>query len=578
MAFDGLFLHGLTAEIHSALIQAQIDKIYMPASHELVFHFRNKLQLYISIQSAHPAVYLTKERYENPLAPPMLCMLLRKYLTGARLVGIQQMGLDRVLKLHFEAHNDFGDKVIRTLIVEIMGKHSNAILIDGETQVIIDALKRVSPLMSVREIYPGLIYKPMISDKVNLLESDVQLILTHAETSELPLDKWLIHTFEGMSPAVSKTLCRKAQLNPKAYVNQLDSQAIQDLEACLTALQSQLISNQYNPRLYQLEKAYDYHILDLLFQEPPTSIQFFPSISSLVAHYGTLNYQSNRVQQKGQDLMKRLNTRLEKAYIKINHLLSDYEHAEASELYQLYGELITANLYQAKKTMNQMKVINYYTNEEVVIPLDVRLTPMENAQHYYKRYQKSKNAKLEIKRQLSETEDEIKYLEQVLTLLENAQDYYSIELIADEMASVGYIRKTYTKKQPKKPSFKPMLFKSTTGQVILVGRNNLQNDQLTLKESKRTDLWLHTKNIPGSHVVVRTEGGSVDDQTLLEAAVLAATFSKGKNTTRVAVDYTEVKNVKKPSGAKPGMVIYDHYKTVIVDPNPALIEALKASL
>lgn len=574
MPFDGLVLHALTEELSVQLLGMRIEKIYMPEAQELVFGFRNKIQLFISINSAQPRVHLTEERFQNPTSPPMLCMLLRKHLMGARIVAIKQSGLDRILTLTFEAVNDFGDKTTKSLIIEIMGKHSNAILIDTETNRIIDAVKRVSPFMSVREIYPGMIFKPLIGEKLNLMTLQDDQLLEGINDSTLSTDKWLLSRFEGFSPIVIKTICRLANMDAKEPVAMLRPEERLRFEETLIDLRNTLCQKKFKPTLYTLEKSVDFHVLPQKLYLDVQAVRAFSNISELVKHFATLNQQSNRIQQKALYLNKLLNTRIEKLYLKIDHLMGDLENAHAADRFQLFGELITANLYVAEKTMNQITVLNYYTNQDMTIPLDIKLTPIENAQLYYKKYQKSKKAKVEIQTQLDETNDEIRYLEQVLTLLENAQDFQTIELIADELKESGYIKKHYEKKPTKKTASKPMHFISSTGASIFVGKNNLQNDQLTLKDADRHDIWLHTKIIPGSHVIIKTFGKPIDESTLKEAATLAATFSKAKNGSNVEVDYTEVRNVKKPSGAKPGMVIYDHYKTAVVDPDLELIEKL----
>jgi predicted ribosome quality control (RQC) complex YloA/Tae2 family protein len=575
MPFDGLVLYALTDELSKQLLGLRIEKIYMPEAQELVFGFRNKIQLFISINSAQPRVHLTEERFQNPISPPMLCMLLRKHLMGARIIAIEQSGLDRILTLTFEATNDFGDKTIKSLIIEIMGKHSNAILIDTETHHIIDAIKRVSPFMSIREIYPGMTLKPLTGDKLNLMALQDDQMLEGISTSALSTDKWLMSKYEGFSPVVIKGICRLASIDAKEPVATLRPDERMALEETLVDLKQTLVHKRFKPTLYTLEKTVDFHVLPQNLYLDIQEKREFTTISDMVKHFATLHQQSNRIQQKALHLNKLLSTRIEKFYLKIDHLLGDLENAHAADRFQLYGELITANLYRTEKTMNQISVLNYYTNEDIVIPLDIKRTPIENAQLYYKKYQKSKKAKLEIQTQLNEAKEEIKYLEQVLTLLENAQDFQTIELIADELKESGYIKKHYEKKTAKKAASKPMHFMSTTGASIFVGKNNLQNDQLTLKDADRHDIWLHTKIIPGSHVIIKTMGKPIDDATLKEAATLAASFSKAKNGSNVEVDYTEVKNVKKPSGAKPGMVIYDHYKTAVVDPDLGLIEKLK---
>ncbi len=575
MRFDGLVLHALTKELSTQLLGMRIEKIYMPEANELVFGFRGKLQLFISINSAQPRIHLTDEKFQNPTAPPMLCMLLRKHLMGARVLKIEQTGLDRILTLTFEAVNDFGDKSIKALTVEIMGKHSNAILIDMDTHKIIDAIKRVSPFMSVREIYPGMALKPLVTDKVSILTLTDEALLTGISSTPLIVEKWIMSRFEGFSPVVAKAICRLSKLDGKNIGSLLPPDELRALLGQLSILRNTLENHSTKPTLYTLEKNVDFHVLPLDLFPDKKEERAFETVSDLVQYFATLSRQSNRIQQKSQFLNKLITSRIEKFYLKIDHLIGDRERAESANLYQLYGELITSNLYKAPQTMNQMTVLNYYTNEEIVIPMDLKISPIENAQMYYKKYQKSKKAKIEIKVQLEETQSEIAYLEQVLTLLENAQDYLTIDLIADELVVSGYIRKSHSKKPVKKTAFKPMTFVSTQGNLIYVGRNNLQNDQLTTKEADRHDLWLHTKIIPGSHVIIKTAGMPVTDDTLLEAAILAATFSKAKNGARIEVDYTEVKNVKKPNGAKPGMVIYDHYKTIIVDPNFDLMEKLQ---
>lgn len=581
MAFDGLFIHHLIGEIAPEITGGRIDKIHQPEKDELSMSIRGRdknLTLFISIESAMPYFTLTHSKKENPQAPPMFCMLMRKHLAGGRIMDFYQLGNERIIVLEVESKNELGELERKKLIAEIMGKHSNLIL-TKEDFTVIDSIKRVTPDMSrIRTILPGLKYEAIPSDKIKLSESESlflpSLSKLVAETPSQKSYKALYMLIEGMSPISSKWVLNHADLSFDTPIGQLTSP---DLEKIITGLK--LLETHLANEAFIYYDQYDiprdiYFLGDLLGHN---SKKVFTSFAAAVdEYYGTQNKQLKN-HQRANDLKKVVSGRLERAESKLKKIELELETAENSEQYKIYGELILANIYRLHKGDNTAIVENYYESDtpEITIPLDVRLDPSENAQRYFKKYNKLKTATSQLKIQIKETKEEAQYLDQVLTLLEHIEEPSEIADIKQELVEEGFIR---ARVQPKKSKTSKELFRrfvSTDGFEILVGKNNKQNDQLTLKVASNKDIWLHTKIIPGSHVIIRTEGAEPPESTLNEAAVIAAYHSKARESSNVPVDYTLVKHVTKPNGAKPGMVIYVQNKTLFVTPDEVLVNTLK---
>ena len=504
-------------------------------------------------------MHFLSENPVNPPAPLSFCMLLRKHLSGARIIDIQQKDSERIIEISVETMNELGFSVSKKIIFEIMGKHSNIILTDIATGKIIDSIKRVSiDVNRVRQILPGMIYQyPPAQDKVPFHE------ITDEQLEDLTSDgRTILKAVGGIAPAFAEELASHEGPARSAYFNFAKS-AVADLTA--------------QPRVYMDENGtpQDFYILPLTDYEEACQVQQFETLSKALEYYFDKKTTSNRGRQKSSDLIKSVNGSLDKMYLKKQRLSEDILKAENSEDLRLYGELLTANLHLVKPGMKQVEVLNYYDGSMVTIPLDVKQTAAKNAQHYFKKYGKSKTAIKEKQIQLEENEAEIKYLESVLTYLENTDDVNEIESLRQELVETGYVRRRKQVGGFREKKYKPQPYKYTlsSGLTVLVGRNNKENDFLTLKTAGNKDMWMHTKDIPGSHLIVQSGGAELSEEDIFEAAAIAAYHSKGRTSENVPVDYVPARYVKKPAGAKPGMVIFTNNRTVWV--NPGLPETAK---
>ena len=475
-------------------------------------------------------------------------MLLRKHLQGGRIVDISQKDAERIIEISLETLNELGFTVSKKLIFEIMGKHSNIILVDMTTGKIIDSIKRISiDVNRVRQVLPGKEYVyPPAQDKISFKE------ITGEALSEMAANpKEILSKVGGISPAVASELAAQP-----------------DRMCWLSANLASIAEGTSVPHIYVDEKGVpqEFHIAALSQYEESTQRIDFDTLSRCLSYYFEHKQSSNRARQKSHDLVKSVSGLLDKLYLKKQRLSEDLLKAENSEDLRLYGELLTANMHLAKPGDTAVEVINYYDGSTVKIPLDPRHSPAKNAQQYFKRYGKSKTAIKEKQVQLTETDEDIQYLESVLTYLNNTDSVEEIEALRGELSETGYIKKRKTAYKEKKYKPQPHRYTLCDGSQVLVGRNNKENDILTLKTAAKTDLWLHTKDIPGSHVIVQTGGAELSEEALFEAASIAAYHSKGRTSENVPVDYVQVKYVKKPSGAKPGMVIFTNNRTLWVNP------------
>lgn len=584
---DGLFINGLVNELREKLVGGRVDKVYQPEKDEvtlMVSNNRTNYILEISSDSSLPHITIAKAKKENPDKPPMFCMLMRKNLLSGRIQTVEQIGLERVIKINFEARNELGDLVSRDLYVEIMGKHSNIIL-TNEEDVIIDSIKRIPLSLSrVRQILPGLTYSLLPSDKLSILDLSLEDIVSDLKKSEGgKIFKQIYIIFDGFSPLVTKDICLRTSIDKNTDINDLSDQEINSIANEILKIKNILTSKDYKGYIAfekSSETSADFHILDMLIYDTDEyTIEHYEYPTDVINDYYLKKDKENRIHQKSSNLRKAVSQRLERARNKYAKLEKEQIEAENADVQKIYGELILSNLYQIEKGMEEITVINYYTEDqsEVTISLRPRLTPSENSQKYYKKYNKLKNAQIEISKQLAETSEEITYLDHVLTNIDNTIDTTNLDEIRAELAEIGYMKKKFVKKGKKHAKSKPLEYVSSDGYDIYVGRNNKENDTLTLKFASNKDIWLHTKIIPGSHVIIRTHGNEVPETTILEAATIAAFHSKAKMSSQVPVDYTIVKNVSKPSGAKPGMVIYNTNSTVYVTPREDEVMGLRKS-
>lgn len=563
MALDGIFLQSICLELQAEKDHF-IDRIFQPSKEELVLVFRGKSGGSRWLFSAHAnaaRVHRTHSSPQNPKSPPMFCMLMRKHLIGAKLLKVWQQELDRILFLEFKTHNRLGDVVPMRMAVELMGRHSNIILIDKDGKIL-DAIKRVpQELSSVRPISPGINYKlPPGQSKYNLLSEESEALnslISLADVGDTP--SWLTKNLQGISTLAAREFegesIKNAVLNIK---NKLHSH---DFSYCM---------------LTQNNKPVKYSWLDICQYGSCYEKKFFNSASELLDAFYEERALQDRIRQKSSALQKSLESAILRTGKKLQVRKAEWDNTARRDEYRKYGDLLNANLYRLKKGDVSATLEDFETNNKVEIPLDPKKTPAQNAQKYYQEYKKSVRARSVLSELMAEAQDELSYLESELDLLERARRLEDIEEIQAELSHQGVLKKsTSLKKKAKVKPLPPYQYRSSDGFLILCGRNNQQNDKLTLKQAGKKDIWFHTQKIHGSHVILFTEGKEVPEQSLMEAAIIAACHSKGKDSAQVPVDMTEVKYVKKPPGAKPGMVIFTNQKTVYVKPDEKTIKKLQ---
>ena len=559
MAFDGLFTRSMNKELQS-LVTGRINKIYQPNALEVVLQIRaggENFKLLFSIHPSYSRVHITEQAIENPADPPMFCMLLRKHIEGGFISSITQDNYERVITFNIDSKNEIGDSVKRKLIIEVMGRHSNLLLIDAENDKILDSLKHLPPSVnSYRTVLPGQTYvAPPKQEKVSLAsltDTELQQFFTQDITANQVVEK-----FAGFSPLHANELLYRMKT--------------QDTVTSCRQLMNE-ITTIANPTYVEIEGKSYFSPTNLTHLQG--QVTNYATLGELLDRVFFARAKRDRVKQQAGDLERWLQNELNKLKLKQKKLQKDFERAQNLDQYQLYGELLMANLYNFTKGAEFVDVENYYSEngEKIRIPLSLRKTPIENAQNYYTKYNKAKTALIMIEEQQQKTSEDIEYLEMLSQQVQQASPA-DIEEIREELAEQGLLRLRHAKRKKKPTKPEPEKFISSTGIVISVGKNNKQNDYLTFKIAKRNEIWLHTKDIPGSHVVIHNE--NPDDTTIKEAAMLSAYFSKARESASVPVDYTEIRHVKKPNGSKPGFVIYFEQKTVYVTPDEAVVMQLK---
>ena len=584
MALDGAFLACLRQELADTLQEARIDKIHQPAREELVIALRWKggaEKLYLSAGANAPRLHFTSQALENPAQPPMFCMLLRKRLTGGRLVAIRQEGWERALYLDFDCINELGDPVRLTLAVEIMGRHSNIILI-GQDGLIIDAIKRVDPAMSsVRPILPGLRYEvPPPSDGLDFAtHTPEEVVQAVKDGRDAPLSKALLTAVSGLSPLSCREIAYRATAGEDSPVSALTDREWEKLADCLARTRNAVLTGERRVP-YLLVKAdgspQEFSFQPIIQYGPSVAGQEMESFSALLDAFYARKAAAERMKVRSHDLLRVLLNATERVKRKLGNQRQELAAAADRDKMRVYGDLINASMHMIPAGAASAELINYYDEvcATVTVPLDPALSAAANAQKYYKDYRKAQTAERILTDRIAEGEQELIYLDSVFDSLTRAASTRELEELRRELEEQGYLKRQKGKIKPP-PPMKALTFRSDDGFTIYVGRNNLENDRLTLKTARGSDIWLHTKNIPGSHVIVVTEGQTPPNTTLEQAAILAATHSKAADSVQVPVDYVAAKFVKKPSGAKPGMVIYTDNRTAYVNPDPALCERLK---
>lgn len=557
MALDGIFLHLLKNEISEKILDSRVDKIYQPSKEEILITLRSREgshKLLLSARADSARVQLTEQYIENPAKPPMLTMLLRKLLGSARLVDILQDGFERILTFVFDARNELGDPVEYRLIAEIMGKYSNIILV-GEDNKIIDCVKRIdSSKSSVREILPGLKYNlPPSQDKMNILKDSIFDIESKMKDVGATRGKAAGKVIQGLSPIVANEI---------------------EFDMSLSQLKEYI--NHPTPTVVILDKPKDFTYFMPRQYGDLCTYKTFDTFSQLIDYFYFEQVKIERIRQRSNDLFHKLNTLKERAVRKAINRQRELDECADKERFRIYGDLINANLHLLEKGALFYDLDNFYDNNNLVrIPADPTLSPAQNAQRYYKEYRKKQVAQQKLNSFIENAKAEAEYLDTVIDELTRAQTNAEISAIREELYSSGFLSKPSfkTAKQKKLP---PREFVSSEGFKIFVGRNNIQNDLLTLKTAKNYDMWFHVKDAAGSHVIAQSvKDKPFTDKLIREAAMLACVNSKAYASSNVAVDYTIIKNVHKPNGAKPGMVIYDNYNTEYVTPNEEELSRVK---
>ena len=580
MALDGIFLRKVRNELISQAIGMRVDRVNQPTKDEIVLNLRERScnkKLLFCVRADSARVHFTEHSIDNPPVPPMFCMLLRKRLQGALIKNVRQLDTDRTLFIDFDATNEIGDKVELTICIEIMGKHSNLILLSGNT--IIDSIKRVDfTTSSYRQILPGLEYKlPPQQDKLCIESCETDYIVEKIlEQKDKYLSTAVISVIQGVSPVVSREIALKSALED-AFVREMHPMSVEELRLQIGNIKANLDTQSDVYMLTESDgKPKDLSYIPVSQYSDKLKLRAFSSCSELLDNFYFERDRINRINHRGHELIKLLNNLIERTVRKIALQKEELERCKDKDLLKLYGELIVANMYRLEKGRSFYEVENYYDNCNIIrIPCNPALSPQENQKKYYKDYRKAQVAEKMLVELIKDGENEIVYLESVLDELSRADTDSEISAIRLELYQGGYIKNTKAKKQKPPKELPPYEFISDDGFRILVGRNNIQNDKLSLKTAMKNDMWLHTQKTPGSHVIICGDGKEISDLSIEQAAIIAACYSKASDSSLVPVDYTRVKQLKKPNGGKAGMVIYHEYWTIIVNPDKALAERLK---
>lgn len=578
MAFDGITVAALTKELKETICDGRIAKIAQPESDELLLTIKTKegqRRLSISASASLPLIYLTNDNKPSPMTAPNFCMLLRKHIGNGRIVDVSQPGLERIIQLRIEHLDELGDLRQKTLVIEIMGKHSNIIFCDEKDQII-DSIKHVPAQMSsVREVLPGRPYFiPDTMEKQDPLTAADEDFSRALRGKPMRISKAVYTSFTGISPVVAEEICYLAGIDSQMMASDLTDDMLTHLYRQFQYYMEDVRNGAFNPVIY-----FDGNTPKEFSALPLTHFQNlekkeYSSISEVLSTYYATRNALVRIRQKSADLRHIVQTALERNRKKYELQSRQLKDTENRDLYKVYGELINAYGYQLPEGSKELTALNYYTGEEIAIPLDPVKTPQENAQKYFARYNKQKRTYEALTELISETGDEIRYLESVESALDIALYEEDLTQIKEELSQAGYIRRRQQKKKAKILS-RPLHYVSSDGYHMYVGKNNLQNEELTFHFASGNDWWFHAKGVPGSHVILKSGGDEVPDRTFEEAGRLAAYYSKNRGNEKAEIDYIEKKHVKKVNGSRPGFVIYHTNYSLVIDSDISGIEEVK---
>ena len=568
MAFDGITISNIVKELNDTILNGRIAKIAQPENDELLLTIKpakGQVRLVISASASLPLIYLSRDNKPSPMTAPNFCMLLRKHIANGRIVGISQPSLERIIRFEIEHLDELGDLCRKSLIVEIMGKHSN-IIFCNEKGMIIDSIKHVSAQMSsVREVLPGREYFiPDTMKKENPLGIPEENFTQELLSKPMPVGKAIYNSFTGISPVVAEEICYLAGIDSSLPASEMSADLLSHLYRQFTYFMEQVTEGKFSPAIY-----YDGNEPKEFSSLPLThfsnyQVKSYDSISEVIRTYYSSRDLITRIRQKSSDLRRVVQTALERNRKKYDLQLKQLRDTENRDKYKVYGELILTYGYNLEDGAKELEALNYYTNEMIKIPLDPQKTPQENAKKYFDRYNKQKRTFEALSELIKETKDEIDYLESVSKSLDIARSEDDLIQIKEELIESGFIRRKQSSKKVKITS-KPFHYISSDGFHMYVGKNNLQNEELTFHFANGGDWWFHAKKAPGSHVIVKTNGEELPDRTFEEAARLAAHYSKNSGAEKVEVDYVEKKQVKKPNGSKPGFVVYYTNYSMMID-------------
>lgn len=579
MALDALALHAIVAELRPQLIGSRIEKVQQPSRDQVILTLRGNRKLLLNASPQAPRLQLTTISRENPDQPPMFCMLLRKHFASARIADIRQPGLERLVEIALDVVDELGNASTRLLILEALGRRANLILVD-ENGRIVESIRRVDGDISQhRQVLPGLFYHyPAKAEKAMLQEATLEhcTALLASAPGETKVSQLLLDSYYGLSPMMARELAFQSCGDIDTRCQEASATA---LHATLEALQSRMATNTFVPTMLSREgKPFEVTYCPVLQYGDYLTATTYPTFSALLDDFYQTQEQSDRIRQQGADLVRIVTKGCERLRKKLLLQEKEYQTTLNREQLRMQGELLTANLYRMERGSASVTVDNYYDPDykSITIALDARLSPQDNAAAYFKRYTKAKTAQAHLEILMEKGAQELTYLESVLQALAQAESRQDFTDIRQELQDGGYVRRNpKEKKQMRRAQTGPRVFQTSDGYRVLVGRNNRQNDQLTLRDADHRDIWLHTQKIHGSHVILCSRGQEVTPETIVEAAKLAAYYSQAKDSANVPVDFTPVKFVKKPSGGRPGMVIYTTYQTVNVKPEEALVKQME---